>query len=632
MFRLSFLEKGARNPLPQEKPISRDISGEELGIALSAAKYWASVINPMDCPETASASCAARVIFSAGDEYSVEGRPRILSGLSADYNLVLSQSVLAQGVPRGYNFNNSQDYAIAVTLGDYPYNLEAASLLPGGAQNLFSLFVRGMMRGLGLYSLKPIEIRSGGKNTQFGQLVQRGQLTGEGWYFNGVNASTIYGDGTLRPVPMKMDGPDARWDLFELRNTLLSASSFCNYSVPVALELSALMDLGYDLELGRVYGRSIYTDGTTVANGTGFMSSVPYGLGLHVYGSFNTVLQEADLSASGKGAGGIRIDGRSNNLTVSPNSEVKGSGALGTGILVAYGSEHTLNIQGSVYGEEDALRFDIGLNLLDSGELDADGYGKNARYSFFQADSGAGPEQKDAVSMLAGPLVKILTVAGLIQSQKRAIYISPNSYVETLSFVKGASIFGDIISDYDNMGKGAARVTSIYVGGSTEAFDKADPDFSMVISGKILGSGKIPMANAPRRYIGRGLIDLILVGGKTTIPDTGRIDVKSVKVLEGAVMEIRPDLANLRPVFLEAESVTFSQGAVIRVSESTSLKKGAVSYFTPLLKVTKRGAEDFVNDATLELDPDSSLKGGELAWFMSGANDHLLVYVFSKVE
>jgi hypothetical protein len=48
--------------------------------------------------------------------------------------------------------------------------------------------------------------------------------------------------------------------------------------------------------------------------------------------------------------------------------------------------------------------------------------------------------------------------------------------------------------------------------------------------------------------------------------------------------------------------------------------------------VTNRGKEKFTNLAELELDPDSSLTGGELAWFSSGANDHLLVYVHEKKE
>jgi hypothetical protein len=330
------------------------------------------------------------------------------------------------------------------------------------------------------------------------------------------------------------------------------------------------------------------------------------------------------------GAGGIRIDGRNNNVTVSPNAEVKGSGHLGTGILVAYGSEHVLSILGSVFGEEDALRFDIGLNLKELGSVDLDGYGKDARYSFFQADTGLVPELKEAESMLSGPLVRSLTVAGLVHGMKRAIYFSPNSYVEALNFVKGAAIFGDIISDYDNLGKGKPKATNIYVGTKTGSFDLPDPDFMMTISGKILGSGQAPKENGPRLYIGRGLINLILVGGITTIPDTARIDVFSVYISPGAILEIKPDLANQRPLFLEADSVVFSHGSVIRVSESTSLKKGKVPYFTPLLKVTNRGTGDFVNEATLELNPDSSLKGGELSWFSSGANDYILVYVYPK--
>jgi hypothetical protein len=193
--------------------------------------------------------------------------------------------------------------------------------------------------------------------------------------------------------------------------------------------------------------------------------------------------------------------------------------------------------------------------------------------------------------------------------------------------VSGASIFGDIISDYDDLGRGTEKATTIYAGGSLEPFDQPDPGFSLTISGRILGSGKKPEDHGSRRYIGRGLIDLILLGGQTTIPDTGRIEVRSVTVNSGAVLEIKPDLANLRPVFVEAGSVVFSEGSVIRVSESTSLKKGRAFYFTPLLKVTKTGPGEFVNRASIELDPELSLSGGELRWFSSGLDDYLLVYV-----
>jgi hypothetical protein len=267
---------------------------------------------------------------------------------------------------------------------------------------------------------------------------------------------------------------------------------------------------------------------------------------------------------------------------------------------------------------------------MEQGPVDLDGYGKDARCSFFKAETGSLPELKDAEAMLSGPLVKTFTVAGMVQGQKRAVYISPNSYVERVNFIKGAAISGDIISDYDNLGRGNTRATDIYVGGISENFETPDPDFQMTISGKILGSGKVPKEDGNRLYIGRGLINLILVGGITTIPDSGRIDVSSVNISPGAVLEIKPDLANLRPIFLEANTVVFSPGSIIRISESTSLRKGNVSYFTPLLKVTNRGSANFVNEAILELAPDSSLKDGTLIWYSSGSGDHLLVYVNSE--
>jgi hypothetical protein len=640
VFRLSFLPKGARDPIAGNKPAAREVSGEEMALSLSAAKYWADVIVQRECPGGAQAACAPRVLFVADDDSPVSGRPRILPGISADHNLVLSQTLLAQGVPRAFNYDNPQDYAIAISVGEGPkLTLGAAAETPNGPESrdpspgLYGSLVAAFARGLGLYAPGPQELRSVGRDTQFGQLIQKGQAVGEGWAFHGVAAGTVFGDGTFRPVPMGPQagpadgaGEPADRGLFRLRNTLLSGDGFRNYQVPTEVELAALIDLGYDVDLSRAYGRSVYGDGTTVLNGSGFMSSLPHGVGLHVYGSFNTVTQEGDLSASGAGGVGVRIDGRGNSVIISGDCEVKGAGPGGVGILVAYGSGHSVTSLGPVMGGEDAARFDMGAGLpgiRDGGPQEA---GAGPRGSFYRAGPDAAPYEREAQAMLDGPLVRVFTVGGLLQGQKRAFYAAPDSYVEVVSLIAGASVFGDLVSDYDDMGRGSDKATTIYAGGSLGAYDRPDPDFRLTLSGRVLGSGKRPGADGPGRHTGRGLIDLVLVGGTTCVPDSGRIEVRGFTVESGAVLEIRPDLANLRPVFLEADGVAFKEGSRIRVSESTSLAKGEAYYFVPLLKVTDKGG-GFLNLAELELDPGSTLAGGELAWYSPGPGDFLLAYV-----
>jgi hypothetical protein len=400
----------------------------------------------------------------------------------------------------------------------------------------------------------------------------------------------------------------------------------------VEAELAALADLGYDVALRRAYGRSVYRDGTTVANGADFQSALPHGVGLHVYGSFNTVTQEADISSSGPGGAGIRVDGRGNSVTVSRDSEVRAVGPGGSGILVAWGSGHSIASLGAVFGGDDAARFDLGAGIpgLAGGEdaAQADGPGPPGGggpprpASFHRPAPGAGPWEREAGEMLDGPLVRSFTVAGLLHGGKRAFYASSDAYVESLGLVRGASVFGDIVSDYDDLGRGTDRATAVYAGGSLGALDRPDPGFSLTLSGRVLGSGRGSGA-----YSGRGLIDLALVGGTTSLPDSARVDVRGFTLEPGATLELRPDLANLRPIFLEADSVAFKEGSVIRVSESTGLGEARSFFFVPVLKVGKRGDGGFLNLASLELDPASSLSGGELRWYSPGPDEFLLAYV-----
>ncbi|MDR2199009.1 MAG: hypothetical protein LBR53_06100 [Deltaproteobacteria bacterium] len=628
LFRLSFLPKGASSPFSRSGKIPRDLSPREMGAAVQALGYWAYVINPSECPETPRASCAPRVVAAASGEPFFQGRPKILSGMAADYNLTLSQSLLNLGAPKSFNYANPSDYAVLVGVGDLPGGGGEESFDRLGEIRLFTLFAAEMARGLGLYEVGSSAAKRGGRDTQFASLLRPASGAEGGRLFSGESASLVYGDGIPRAVPVADAREGFAGARFALKNSPLSDSAFCNHPTPLAVELAALADLGYQVDLRALYGRSVYQDGATLQNGDSFMSAAPRGTGLHVYGSFNTVVQEGDLFASGPGGVGIRLDGRSNNLTVGPNAEVGASGSGGTGVLAAYGSDHVVTLLGAVSGAEDALRADIGPNLFpEEGERDLDGYGPKARRSFFRAGDGASPEEREAEAALSAPLVRSLAVAGLLRSPRRAVYASPGSYLESVNLVRGASIYGDLISDYDDLGRGTERTTTIRAGGTLNDPEKADPDFRIVLSGRILGGGRRPEGQGPRLYIGRGRIDLILVGGRTSVPDTFRADVESLEVRPGATLEIKPDLANLRPVLVRAENVIFSAGSVLRVSESTSRKKGPPNYFTPLLKIEVRGDPGFVNSALLETDPESSLSGGELAWFVSGPGDYLLAYV-----
>jgi hypothetical protein len=353
-------------------------------------------------------------------------------------------------------------------------------------------------------------------------------------------------------------------------------------------------------------------------------------LGLHVYGNFNTIIQESDLSSLGPSGGGIRIDGVGNNLIVSENSLVKGIGPKGIGILVSFGKEHSLIIKGEVWGSSDALRLDLGHNLMDTKEeQNLDGYGNLSLASFYKhVEEGLSYEFTEAESLLSGPLVRTISIEGVLLSEKRAIYISPNAYLETIYVRSGAIIQGDIISDYDDRGNGTNLSTKLIFGDSSEDNNLSKISFDFRINSRILGSGKSLQEGEERLYGGRGLLDLIIKSGNISLEDLSRIEVNSFSLEKDATLIIKPNLSASRPIFLEANTLVFQEGAKLIVSASTTQgTKGEDVYFTPILRIKAKDAPlSSVNNVDLTLDPASGLTNGSLAWYSNGLTDYLLVY------
>ncbi len=188
------------------------------------------------------------------------------------------------------------------------------------------------------------------------------------------------------------------------------------------------------------------------ADGTAYIAGAynetPYGMGLHIYGSGNTVIQNAPLLTKGMAAVGIRIDGCGNNVTVSKGVNVQADGLNGNGILAAFGKDHRITLtEGSKVTADGeggiGAAFDFGQNSL------GNEFGSRASYAaryFSQYVYGQERTLDSDLLETDGPLVDDFTVQGELSGKKAAIAISDNAFVKNIHIGTGAKLSGDIVS------------------------------------------------------------------------------------------------------------------------------------------------------------------------------------------
>lgn len=342
------------------------------------------------------------------------------------------------------------------------------------------------------------------------------------------------------------DDNDVDLSHLELHNSFMSHQMFRNWLVPMEAELAVLKDIGYDIDLRKYFGKSYYLDemtenftiGYSEWNGTSYTgnpSEVAQGVGMHIYGNSNNIIQSSDISTVGEGSFGVRIDGVNNKYTLLNGSKIKTNGKENLGIAVTWGKGHIVNVENGssveALGEGGiAVSFDFGNNIF--GSLD-DARGSYSNYY--------DEEVSVPTSEIDKALIKEFNVAGTLTGSKAAVYIADNAHVEEINILEGAQINGDIISEWNSVRSGA---NSMVLKETPEGWAYIDIDdiddiyftninidekFSGTINGSI--NGKTILNNNTLRLYNEGILS---IGGNQvdvfSMDNYGSIDIDTAEI------------------------------------------------------------------------------------------------------
>ena len=352
-------------------------------------------------------------------------------------------------------------------------------------------------------------------------------------------------------------------------DSLMSHTQYRNYTTLIEVELAAMQDLGYAIDRRNYFGYSVYGDNQSIVNTNGYFArntagtaylpeqynTTPLGIGLHVYGKNNTITQAADIMTIGTGSAGIRVDGDSNQIIIPQNTKILSDGYDATGVLFSYGGNHSLDIRGTVTASGEggrALQFDFGSSLLG-----AQGFyrGSYINYKRTAIDGLLYLGSNENAPFLQKPLIDNCTISGTVAGNKDAIYISKNAFVKNINIEAGATIKGNITSEWKhfeplpdgrnrayNMGneaegyicepreywEGFMEPFSIQYGAKKYYYDRYIPDLvtTLNINGDFAYRNDIT---------GKDNIKLKVNNG--TFAFDGKADILNVTVAKGAVLQ-----------------------------------------------------------------------------------------------
>lgn len=465
-------------------------------------------------------------------------------------------------------------------------------------------------------------------------------------YFRGPQTMRVLGGALLdsngltgMPIQgLEDDEPDFSHP--QIQNSMMSHLNYRNWVGYMEAELAMLNDIGYNIDLKDFYGLSIYDTGDGISTfhnhngyfarnpaGNGYLpgtyNASPLGIGLHIFGARNRIVQMADILSSGFGGAGIRMDGSGfiadgaggfdpvygqNHLTVAPGVKVHAHGELGSGLMVTYGQDQIVVNQGEIaaLGKGGVgVRLDFGDNILGNAA-----YEYRGSYIYTDTYGGAHESWADLVyEGLNGPLVSRFDLTGTMAGSAAALFISENAMVEEINIMQGAQIFGDIISRWD------PDSPMIHPNAPALAPSRLTFGYSADAGGEILPA-MIPDSAFALRYrgdiSGRKGLDVEVAGG--VLDYSGRVDVRSFELLPATTLKIGL-LDGVAPTLIGAESISLKSGSIVGFSQQGMLYGGSAN--TKEITILRMEASLFDNSSSL-LQSQGVLLLGPYDYFYNG--------------
>lgn len=536
LFNLRFFDKGEKLEFKGEKEESTySLNSEEKKVILDAGKYWRDILS------TNNSSPSIMFVQTYEDENATAQSPVVEKG-EAKGMTELQAKILG----KSFDYISSNPVAL-IQIGKMNFKTGIPSALPNveGA-DLYGATVHELGHALGIYGTADFDENK--KQAKFGDVLTvfdeglidnkgrkvsettgviayrdtNGNVVGnpntdfdasENVYFTGKNVAEVLKDSSLKGVPIntRLEGgktPVPELSHLEMDRGLMSHHPYSNYSTFMEAELAVLQDIGYNIDRKNFFGYSVYGSNLNINNDNGYFlrdekgekyivgkaNTASYGIGLHVYGNNNKIVQKADLLTSGTVGTGIRIDGVKNKITIDKGIKINADGNYGTGMLVAYGKEHNITNNGEIKarGEEGVgVRFDFGtgsngkhIAYLGSYILSADG--KDFSNSLDQIDN-----ESLKPSEINGALVENFNTSGYIEGKNASLYMSSNAYVKNINIFDGAVLKGDIISIYKPKmlfnNSSITTETNLNLGLDKNNINKSDGDFYFRFDDNIIG-------------------------------------------------------------------------------------------------------------------------------------------------